>query len=243
MKRIGPPLLPVILAFILLAALHIDFPALAQTKIIGKATPSEADVNMDADMEASGKATPPEAESATDDADSARTDKRPLPQMTSTGSFPAASGSDASLEVTAVIAAGSKEVITVKRGQAADAISHLLTLDSYRSYALALMKLSDGTRAVYPIHYDLDLLNQAEPGFLLIPGFIEIPDDILLPEDFDTEVLLPVFLYDPAAPCEIPAISFTLSPDYILLREADTKEALLECNLLNQAVWFYFEGG
>lgn len=224
MKRIGPPLLPVILAFILLAALHIDFPALAQTKIIGKATP-------------------PEAESETDDADSGRMDKRPLPQMAPTGSLPAASGSDASLEVTAVIAAGSKEVIAVELDQAADAISHLLTLDSSRSYALALMKLSDGTRAFYPIHYDLDLLNQAEPGFLLIPGSIEIPDDILLPEDFDTEVLLPVFLYDPAAPCEIPAVSFTLSPDYILLREADTKEALLQSNLLNQAVWFYFEGG
>lgn len=216
MKRFGPPLLPIVLAFTILAAPHMEFPAWGQTEKSGKATPSEAEM----DTKVSSKATPSEAE----------TDET-------------ASLFNTSLEVTSLIAAGAKEVIATELELAADTISHLLTLDSYRNYAFAVVKLSDKTRAFYPIRYELDLLDQAEPGFMLIPGFIEIPEDVSLPPEFDREVLLPVFLYDSASPCEIPVVSFTLSPDYILLREIDEEETLLQSKLLNQSVWFYFEGG
>ena len=87
MKRFGPPLLPIVLAFTILAAPHMEFPAWGQTEKSGKATPSEAEM----DTKVSSKATPSEAE----------TDET-------------ASIFNSSLEVTSLIAAGAKEVIATE---------------------------------------------------------------------------------------------------------------------------------
>ena len=250
MKRIGPALLSVVLAFILLMAPRMEFPALGQTEYIGTATPSDAEpekTETEAETDIPETEVPETDFNRTDDTKENdihdmdmdiinEVDKRTVPYLTATGS-------DASLEVTAVVAAGSNEVLAVELDGAKEALSHLLSLDSYRNYAFAIVKLSDRSQAFYPIRYDLDTLSQAGPGFTLVPGFIETPEELSLPAELNTEVLLPVLLYDPDSPCEIPAVDFTLYPDYILLRESDTEETLLQSSLINQAVWFDFEGG
>lgn len=280
MKRIGPSLLSIILAGILLASPFTEFHALGQTEASEKSTPTdtvteetETDWNVKDDMEdkvilnedirneyekdedteggdlLNGAAGD---EHSTNEINSAEyTDGDSNKQLSSeadptqdllTDSNLTAISSNVPLEVTQVIAAGSKDVIAVELDRAKDTVSDLLTRNNYHSYVSAAVRLSDKSRTVCPIRYDLEPLSQAGPGLVLVPGSIVAPDGAYLPPELDTAVL-PVFLYDPAFPVEMPAVDYELELDYILLNEADTEADFLHYQLINQNIWYDLENG
>ena len=109
------------------------------------------------------------------------------------------------LYVASVLASGSQEILAVKLKHAREEVLSILESDSLKQYSSAAVKLNNGARHIFPVTYDFSQLDGAPSGYFLLHGTIEPLDGILIAPEL-AHVTLPLFLYDPDSPCEIPAV-------------------------------------
>lgn len=220
------------LSCLILLAPAMEIPAMGQASS-NTATPSQA--------------SPAETEGAEIETTNgeALTEKNNRPgenQISLPAQLRAASGSNATpIEVVKVLSVLSDTVIEAEKGHAKDTIIQMFHTNPI--YGNAVLKLSDGTRKIVPIQYDYDSLDTAQTGLTLLSGTITPPAGVYISPELDG-VEFPVFLYDPAAPCEMPA-SFLepLSCTQIILPEYAAAGDLIKRNELDDTLYYELEGG
>lgn len=110
-----------------------------------------------------------------------------------------------------------------------------------REFSTAAVLFSDKTRELYPIRYDLDALDMAQTGLISLNGTVEVPDDVSMDPEL-TAVTLPVFLYDPKAPCELPVRSSDPVHDsQLLLAQNSSFEDLQKALKDNRSTYLYLD--
>lgn len=110
-----------------------------------------------------------------------------------------------------------------------------------REFSTAAVLFSDRTRELYPIRYDLDALDMTQTGLITLNGTVEVPDDVSMDPEL-TAVTLPVFLYDPKAPCELPVRSSDPVHDSQLLLAQDSSFGDLQKALKdNRSTYLYLD--
>ncbi|WP_147348054.1 hypothetical protein [Clostridium sp. AM58-1XD] len=93
------------------------------------------------------------------------------------------------------------------------------------------------------IDYDIDSLEQRQPGFFLLYGTVESTEQYYVPPEI-ADVTFPIFLYDPANPCEMPVqeVSPIVSPT-LSLPEGASQELLASSLAKNYNINFRLDGG
>lgn len=152
-----------------------------------------------------------------------------------------ATGSDAEpREVVKVITSNSDALILAERQNARELLAAKL---ESRDYSTAAVLFSDRTRDFYPIQYDLDALDVGQTGLISLNGTVEVPDDVSIDPEL-AAVTLPVFLYAPEVPCELPARSSDPVRDSQLLLTQDSTSGDLQKALKgNRSTYLYFDDG
>lgn len=247
MKRYRSPLILTTAALsvfcLVLLAFSTEIPAMGQTDF-ELATPSQASPEDAGDGERESEETEPretEVEKPSSDEPDATLllAEDVIPQAVQPR---IATGSNTEpLEVVKVIAVPSDCVIEAEAGRAEEMISQVLQKDP--TSKSAAVRLSDGSRRVFSIEYDYDCLEDAGTGLVMLPGTITPPDGChISPELAGTE--LPVLLYNPEEPCELPVTSVEpLSITRILLPEHAVLDDLIQEIKSERSVDYILEGG
>lgn len=141
-------------------------------------------------------------------------------------------------EIVKVMAPYSDILILAERQNARELLETKL---ENREFSTAAVLFSDKTRELYPIRYDLDALDMAQTGLISLNGTVEVPDDVSMDPEL-TAVTLPVFLYDPKAPCELPVRSSDPVHDSQLLLAQDSSFGDLQKALKdNRSTYLYLD--
>lgn len=154
-----------------------------------------------------------------------------------------ATGSDAEpLEAVKVITPYSDVLILAGRQSARELLEARLNRDDYSS---AVVLFSDRTRAFYPIQYDVETFDVTRTGLFHLNGTIDVPDDNSV--SIDPELLnitVPVFLYDPEAPCQLPVRSAEPVRDsQKTLSQDSSLEDLQKALKFNSQTYVYLDDG
>lgn len=152
-----------------------------------------------------------------------------------------ATGSNAEpREVVQVMAPSSDTLILAERQNARELLESKL---ESRDYSTAAALFSDRTRDFYPIQYDVDALDVTQTGLIYLTGTVEVPDDVSIDPEL-AAITLPVFLYDPESPCELPARSSDPVKDsQFLLAQDSSFEDLQKALKGNRSTYLYFDDG
>lgn len=146
------------------------------------------------------------------------------------------------LEVIKVITPYSNALILAARQNARELLETKL---ENSDYSTAVVLFSDKSRKFYPIQYDLDTFDLTQTGLFSLNGTINVPDDgsISIPPDL-MAVTIPVFLYDPEEPCELPVISSdSVRDSQVLLSQNSSSEDLQKSLKNNSVTYLYFDNG
>lgn len=247
MKRYRSPLILTTAALsvfcLILLASSTEITAMGQTGF-ELATPSQASPEDAGDGERESEETEPgETEVEKPSSDEPDATLLPAEDVISQAVQPRiATGSNTEpLEVVNVIAVPSDRVIEAEAGRAEEMISQVLRKDPISKSAA--VRLSDGSRRVFPIEYDYASLEDAGTGLVMLPGTITPPDGChISPELAGTE--LPVLLYNPEEPCELPVTSVEpLSITQILLPEHAGFDDLIQEIKSERWIYYILEGG
>lgn len=162
-------------------------------------------------------------------------------QSPSMASARIATGSDAEpREIVKVMIKNSDVLILAERQNARELLKDKL---DNSDYSIATVLFSDRTREFYPIQYDVDALDVTQTGLIYLNGTVEVPDDVSIDPEL-TAATLPVFLYDPEAPCELQARSSDPVRDSQLLLAQDSSFEELQNELKgNRITYLYFDDG
>lgn len=247
MKRYRSPLILTTAALsvfcLVLLASSTEIPAMGQTGF-ELATPSQAGPEDAGDGERESEETEP-GETEVEKPSSDEPDATLLPAedvIPQAVQSRIATGSNTEpLEVVTVIAVPSDRVIGAEAGRAEEMISQVLRKDP--TSKSAAVRLSDGSRRVFPIEYDYTSLMGAGTGLVMLPGTITPPDGChISPELAETE--LPVLLYSPEEPRELPVTSVEpLSITQILLPEHAGFDDLIQEIKSERRIYYILEGG
>lgn len=146
------------------------------------------------------------------------------------------------LEVIKVITPYSDALILAERQNARELLETKL---ENSDFSTAVVLFSDRSRKFYSIQYDIDALDLTQTGLFSLNGTINVPEDgsISIPPELVT-VTLPVFLYDPLDPCELPVISSDPVRDsQLLLSQNSSSEDLQKSLKNNNRTYLYFDNG
>lgn len=147
---------------------------------------------------------------------------------------------DTSIEVSQVIAAGSKCLITAELPQAEQQVKEVLS-DPSSDYLKAAVKLENGGRQIFPISYDTSQLSDASAGLFWLHGTIEPPAGYSIASDISAVTAL-VFLCDPNVPSTLPVLkgAAITNPQVILPAGSSSDELLNKLNR-NKEFTLYLE--
>lgn len=146
-----------------------------------------------------------------------------------------------SIEVTAVTAVGSNGIIAAELSCVHEDISRFLNRDP--TLTRAAVKLEDGSRAIFPVRYDINGLDISQTGLTTLHGTIEPPDGYTIDPELSAAAI-PVFLYDPQTPCELPAVSAApVSRTQIIITDVDTEETMRNTGGFDKKIYFNLADG
>lgn len=146
------------------------------------------------------------------------------------------------LEAIKVITPYSDALILAERQNARELLETKL---ENSDFSTVMVLFSDRSRKFYSIQYDIDTFDLTQTGLFSLNGTINVPDDgsISIPPELVT-VTLPVFLYDPLDPCELPVISSDPVRDsQLLLSQNSSSEDLQKSLKNNNRTYLYFDNG